>query len=94
MRELFLATLLALLYLTHADIGAHHVIGYVLGDIRSPGPCLCDVLTNFVRREDDIAFNSGVLVVHVHICDVLSELFVCFAGRGVEDEEKDVETGE
>ena len=89
---MFLAALVAFLLLPHADVRTDHVVGYFFRYGRAPTASLGDVLANFVRSEDD-TFGIGVFVVHVNVGDVLGEFLVGVAGRLVEHEEEDIETG-
>ena len=93
MRKVFLAALVTFLLLPHADVRTDHVVGYFFRNGGAPATGLGDVLADLVRGEDD-AFGIGVFVVHVNVGDVLGEFLVGVAGRLVEHEEEDVETGE
>ena len=92
-REVLFPTFVPFLLLSHADVGADHVLGDFFGDGRSPAAGLGDILPYFVGGEDD-SFRFRVFVVHVYVGDVLGEFLVRFAVRLVEHEEEDIETRE
>ena len=91
--ELFLVLLVAGLVLAHLDVGFDHVLGDGCGDSGAECAGLSDVLANFMGSEDD-AVGVRVAVVHVDEGYVAGEESIGITGWSIEDEEKNVETGE
>ena len=92
MGELLLVLLVAGLVLAHLDVGFDHVLGDGCGDSGAECAGLSDVLANFMGSEDD-AVGVGVAVVHVDVGYVSGEESIRVSCWGVEDEEKNIETG-
>jgi hypothetical protein len=76
-----------------ADVFVHDLVGDMLRDRRPDLTRERDVMPQN-RRRDRLERERWRFLVHVHVGDVLRQALVVVAGRRVEDQEEEIETGQ